>query len=275
MPNAWPIDTYHITAIHPPASSGEKTSVEGLWGNGYRQSRPQNTGGGFRRNLLPLEENFQLSEKSSFLPTNSPASGNALPASAEVGCEPPPKKTSGHRRKKLRRGTEADCDGAPKKTSGGSGNLFRRGTEADCEHKKAKIQGLSVLKGGEAPPAPDQDQERAFKVWESRLDDWQNSRLFKEEELFARQLQNSKSPESRELIKRKLAAIRLRLHGPSLPDRPTEPKKPRPARKAPELTEQEILAAAMKSVTEAKDAGIKPLLTEQHKAALKKAGVRL
>lgn len=82
MPNAWPIDTYHITAIHSPRHQGDKTTIEGAWGNGYRQTRPANASFAARRNLVPVAPQFQTTEESSILHENAAPRGNTVPPPA-------------------------------------------------------------------------------------------------------------------------------------------------------------------------------------------------
>ena len=115
MPNAWPIDTYHITHLHGRKHSGDKTTAEGLWGNGARQSRPETNGMGARQpgqiqipgtgvrsNPLRVATGFQLPEKSPILPAIATPRRNQLPACPETSCEPPPKPVATGRRNRLR-----------------------------------------------------------------------------------------------------------------------------------------------------------------------------
>lgn len=160
MPNAWPIDTYHVTAIHAPQNSGDKTSVEGLWGNGARQRRPEHQGmgarepgqtripgTGVRSNRFPVETNFQDAEKSPILPAIATPPRNELPPCPETDFGGEPKQIATEARNELRATPETDCDGGPKILAGHARNPLRRGAEASCEHKKAKGEGLSPSEG--------------------------------------------------------------------------------------------------------------------------------
>src|ERR1043165_1284922 len=49
IPNMWPMDVYHVTAIDPPRSQNAKPTREGLWGNGTTRSALPTPGMGARK----------------------------------------------------------------------------------------------------------------------------------------------------------------------------------------------------------------------------------
>lgn len=187
MPNAWPIDTYHISLLHPPRHSGDKTTAEGLWGNGARQRRPETIGFGARTpggnpaagptsNQLRVATGFRTPEKSSILPENAGHHRNPLPASVATGCggEPQPVATGG--RNQLRRATETSCYGAPQPVAAGGRNQLPRATATKCEHIEAKVTGSSQLSGGSgAIPLPDLEVQEAIKDGDTAFADWCDS----------------------------------------------------------------------------------------------------
>lgn len=251
MPNAWAIDTYHVTPIHPKANTGDKTTVEGLWGNGTRRGEPvrgmgarqpgqqQIPGTGAHRKGLRLAKSFTVPVKDSILPDISTADRSQLRLSTEKSCGSQPKQASVLHRKDFRLATEKSFGSPPKQASVGNRKILRFPTEAGCEHKKATGEGSSHLEGGRTSPAPpDGDQAAAFRGWERRLDDMRNSDLRRAEEIAGREFQAARGEAARSLAKRKLAAIRLRLRGPVVADAPAPgPVKsalPKPPRMTPE-----------------------------------------
>jgi len=224
MPNAWPIDTYHITAVHPRQNTGDKTTVEGLWGNGERQRRPEQNGPGFRSKRLPVENSFQLSEKSSNFPINAAPRRNRLPLSVATSCEPPPKQVASHRR-----------------------NRLRATAETDCEHKKAQNTGSSVFEGGTPPPAKG---DQAFREWEKQvLTGMFPSGLRDLEKKIRARLQVARSESARLGIKRQLKAVQDRL----LPPVPDEPEKTpvKVAKVKPAPLPAEAIATGLKNLRKA------------------------
>lgn len=215
MPNAWPIDTYHVTALHAPARRDEKTTVEGAWGNGQRQVRPANASFFARRNVVPLAPDFQTPEKSSILPNNAAPRGKVVPPSGEIWCHGPGKSGATGRGTVVPRAVERSFSGPGKSGATASGTVVPRPVESEFPLKKAKVPGFRAIEGGTTPP--DQHDE-AFKRWESRLDDMRNSDLRKQEEIATKEFQAAKSIPARELGKRKLVAIRSRLLGPAVAD---------------------------------------------------------
>lgn len=283
MPNSWPIDTYHVSLIHPPANSGDKTTVEGLWGNGKRRGEPvrglgarqpgqvQIPGTGVRRNGLRLAKSVNVPGKSSVLLENATADRSQLRASTEAGFGSPPKQASAPNRSGLRFPTEADCDGEPKQVAVPNRSPLRPATETGCEHKKATGEGSSHSEGGRTPPPPPiDDKEAAFKKWEGRLDDMRNSDLRKLDEMIAREFRDAATDEAKAIAKRKLVAVRLRTRGPVA----SESHKPGPARvvkpvapaKAVALTADEILEGARYLLSQGKRSSLTPAQRDALKA---------
>lgn len=111
MPNAWPMDTYHLTELDPPGQTEGRTSLEGMWGNGTRQQTPERIGLGAREpgqtiipgtgrrsNRFHSETSFRTPQKSSFLPANAAPDRSQLRATAETSCGGEPKPIANIRR---------------------------------------------------------------------------------------------------------------------------------------------------------------------------------
>lgn len=188
--------------------------------------------------------------------------------------------TGGHRQNRPSGHGRTDR-GHTAELTGVNGQNHRNGHGRNGASTTAGLTGYKkdtdTRNGDKGKPAPqngvkddfNEALERAFKEWESRLDDMRNSDLRKLEEIASREYHDSQTEEARANGKRKLVAIRLRLRGPSVPDAPAKPK---PTRKAPELTEPEILASARQIIADAEKGKIKPLLTDRHRAALRRVG---
>jgi len=103
MPNAWPLLTYHITALVPRGMNIDPITEDGLWGNGKRRLGPV-TG-----KIFPVGENQKTDYTGEFhnklpLPpaTSFPShgstiaspTGKSLPVPAATGCRSQRKKTA-------------------------------------------------------------------------------------------------------------------------------------------------------------------------------------
>ena len=159
MPNAWPMDTYHITALDPQGQTEGRTTKDGMWGNGARRQSPDRMGlgarqpgqtiipgTGVRSNQLRVATGFHDDKKSSFLPANATADRNELPATAETGCEPEPQPIATGSRNPLRLGAETGCEPEPKQVATVGRNPLRLSAETGCELKKSKAVGNSIPK---------------------------------------------------------------------------------------------------------------------------------
>ncbi len=146
MPNAWPMDTYHVAELDPPGKTEGRTTKEGMWGNGARRPGLDQVSPGARRNLLHSEVDFRVAEKSSFLPTNAAPSSNPLPLSVATHCDGEPQPVATPSSNPLRRGTAASCEPPSQPTATGSSSPLRLATETGCELKKSKSAGSSIPK---------------------------------------------------------------------------------------------------------------------------------
>lgn len=254
MPNAWPMDTYHVTELDPRGQTEGRTSVEGMWGNGTRQQRPERIGlgarepgqaiipgTGARSNQLRVATDFQPGEKSSFLPTNASPDRNPLPATAETGCHCPPKPVATARRNGLRRGAETSCEPPPKPVAAGSRNPLRRGTEVGCEHRKSKdvVRSNSIVGG--APP-------------DLALEEWIKGLKNRKPQLLPRELQDIKTKlkedrrktsgvQARLFICAKIKAVDELMYGPTPPGEPADRQQgPKPTRlvKGPAMSPEQM-----------------------------------
>jgi hypothetical protein len=237
MPNAWPIDTYHVTALHAPTRKGEKTTVEGAWGNGHRQMRPANASYFARRNTVPLERSFQTDEKPSLLPDNSTARGTDVPAPAAPTFHGPENSGATARGTVVPRGVERSFHGPEKSGAVGRGTVVPLPVESGCSHKKAKEQGSSQNKGGKgASPTPNE----LFDTWSRSIagtpaHPTHRSKLEKLRTELVLAVQTARTPQGRELEQRKLAFVKQLLN-PTAPEELEARKSARPVRNAPATT---------------------------------------
>lgn len=271
IPNAWPIDTYHVSAIHAPHNTGDKTTVEGAWGNGTRRRRPENLGFLAARNPVPQESSFHrqpvAGEKSLILPDSAGGSGSDLPASPENSFRSQQQNFSGGSGNGVPLPAENSFRSQRQPVAGGSGTKLPVGAATSCRHKKAKEQGSSHFEGGKAvPPPPISQEEAAFKRWELRLDDMRNSDLRKAEDIAKREFQDAKGDKSRELAKRKLVAIRLRLRGPAVAEDVPQVKPAKTATATRTLTDADLVEGVRKLIA----LGKPDLISEAGMAAILK-----
>lgn len=113
-----------------------------------------------------------------------------------------------------------------------------------------------------------------LEQFEARARDMFNSdRRELEKELRAR-LESARGAARKDAIKARLAILRkIRLGDLPEDDPPATPPPARPKAKV-EIPEAQLLQDALGMIEAAQAAGIKPLLTPAHRAALKKAGVK-
>lgn len=220
MPNAWPIDTYHITAIHSPKHQGDKTTIEGAWGNGYRQTRPANASFAARRNAVPLAPQFQTDEKPSFLPDNSGDRSTVVPASGETTFHAPEQSGATGRRNLVPRGAAPQFQRPEKSGATASGTTVPRGAAPDCSHRKAKEQGSSQIEGGKGSPNAPLPHDLELEKFKSRLDGMFDSKLLALEKELRGRLEKATTPASRDHWKLRLAAIKAYRLGGLPPDEP-------------------------------------------------------
>ena len=278
IPNAWPIDTYHVSAIHPPSNTGDKTSVEGLWGNGSRRTRPENLGGGARGSLLPVEAGCEgqvfAGEEPLILSQIASGRRNPLPASPAGFCGSQPQPASGGSRKILRAGAAKDCHGEPQDFAGGSRKILRAGAEADCRHKKAKVGGSSHPEGGTPPRSATgkaiRSEPDGFERWKAGLGKLYPRELEKLSADLHKKRRLATTDDAKAEIAKRLAAIDEALYGlqtggPDVPQ--VKPKPTTTATTKPKFTEAELLDGARKLVK----LGKAHLLSTPGRAALLKS----
>ena len=234
MPNAWPMDVYHVTELDPRGQTEGKTTQDGMWGNGKRRQGPDRLGMGARepgQTIIPgtgargsrfhSETGFQKSEKSSFLPTIAAGNRNQLPASAETGCDSEPQPIAAGNSNVLPLGAETGCDSEPKQVATGSRNPLPRGAETGCEHIQSKVSVSSVIRVGEEV-LPTQKQ---FQDWLKSLDGLFPSRLRLLETTLSKKLALAQSMVAKAEWKKRLKIVQDRLLGG-----PVEDETPKPTR---------------------------------------------
>lgn len=282
MPNTWPLDSYHISALHPQDAWQEKTTAEGMWGNGERRQALPTPGAGARRpgqrslglsgSTLPRRAGEHKTEQN---PDFAAQSGSELPPSVEAGCDSESQRIATESRNGLRRRVEADCDGESKRiaTHGRSG--LRPTVEADCEHIEVEVPGKSQTEGGTGqnspPSAAHQEEknkmERELAAWSQTLEGLFPSRLEKLKAELRRKLAQAVSAPLRDLLKRKVAIVTERLEGPTLPDEPKPAPKPKPAEPEKELTPAELREAAEYLVSIKKEHMLTPAMRKALESA--------
>jgi hypothetical protein len=270
-PNMHAMHRFHIAALDPVQQGREEVPGDGLWGNGYR--RPDQP-------TMPLGARAQSGKKRHLLVDRL---GNPLFSNSAIN-EPPTRKErhfspanfAGGNGKKytshpqnLREHDAQNITSAPQnlRTAG----VHFAGENGTKEHSfnKSLVGDLVPFSKGGDHPAPVEDREAAFKLWEKRLDDMRNSDLRKLDEIVTREHQDARSADAKALARHKLVAIRLRLRGPSVPDE--KPTKSKPTRKAPAqekpMTEEVLLESARNAVALGAT-----FLTEGQRQALKRVG---
>jgi hypothetical protein len=301
MPNTWPIDTYHIEAIHGRDYFDSKTSVEGFWGNGGRRSRPETSGNGARepgQTILPgiTKKPAPTPPVGNGLPTGggdtksadlqgiSAAAGNGLPLSAAMGCRRRPQWVAGAARNGLPAAPAMGCHGEPQPVAAGASNGLPPAPATGCRHKEAKGTGNQSSRGGEKPIAPpaepggegksrNPDMESDLAAWRQTLNGSFPSRLETLRAKLAGQREQATGI-GREFLRRKIRILDEILEGP-MPD-----SKPKPASAARQpATKVATIAGRQPTPDEILDgaryllqAGKTKLLNAAHKAALIAAG---
>lgn len=230
MPNAWPIDTYHVTAIHPPSSKGEKTTVEGAWGNGYRQIRPENASYFARRNLVPVAPEFQPSEKSSILPNNTRHRGTHVPASGAPTFHAPEQSGATARGNTVPRAVERNCHGPEQSGATEGGNTVPRPVASEFPLRKAKEQGSRDIEGGKGNSDASSPPDLELEKFKKGLADMFPSKLERLEREIKGKFETAKTPAARDHWKERLVAVRSQRLG-GLP-----PEEAKPATISPRTT---------------------------------------
>lgn len=255
MPNAWPIDTYHITALHPQGR-GEKTTVEGSWGNGHRQMRPSNASYFARRNAVPVAPQFQPAENSSILPDISAARGTDVPAPAAPTFHGPEKSGATARGNVVPRAVESSCHGPEKSGAAGRGNVVPPTVAPDCSHKKAKEQGQGRIEGGKGSSDASSPPDLELEKFKNRLNGMFDSKLVQLEKELRGKLDLAKTPASRDHWKARLAAVKAHRLGGLPPDEAAGAKPVRTStgtnapKPMPLDQRQKLWSAAKKSISQ-------------------------
>ncbi|HEX3626676.1 MAG TPA: hypothetical protein VH280_14780 [Verrucomicrobiae bacterium] len=245
MPNAWPMDTYHVTELDPPGKTEGRTTGEGMWGNGKRRQAPDRIGLGAREpgqtiipgtgargNRLHSETGFQTAEKSSFLPTIAAPDRNPLPAPAATHFHSEPQPIAAGSRNPLPLGAETGCDSEPKQVATESRNPLPLPAETGCEHKKSKSVVNSISRvGEEALPT-----EKQFQDWLKSLEGAYRSELRRLETTYVKKLALAKSTEAKTEWKRRLTIVQDRLLGGPVEDKPATSPKPVRAERKPTMS---------------------------------------
>lgn len=274
MPNAWPMDTYHITKLDPPGRTEDKTTAEGMWGNGGRRQGPDQPGRGAREpgqriipgtgvrsNRFHSATGFQTSTKSSFLPTNASGNGNGLPVPVATNCHGEQQPIAAGSSNPLPLGAETGCEPERQPIATGSRNGLPLPAEMDCEHISPKSPVKSDFKVGEDLPTP----EKQFQDWLKTLPGMFPSKLRRlESELIAKE-KKATSREARQEWGRRIAAVRVQLHGGPVQDKARASTKSVRVEPKPTMTFEQQQAAWKK----AKAALLPPSLKQ--KAAAKAA----
>jgi hypothetical protein len=119
MPNFWPVDVYHITALTEPGEMSQMATKDGFWGNGARRQLPEKIGKGARepgQKALGLRgikgHRSDLDPDSSNLPDNAPESGTKVHPSVAYNAT-----GSGT---KVHRGAAQNDTGEPHESAAGS-----------------------------------------------------------------------------------------------------------------------------------------------------------
>lgn len=219
LPNMKPMNVYHVSALHSPTEREYKTTPEGLWGNGSRQSPfdlKKGVQGALRQNSAPDEGAVPSGQKSQVLDIAA-ASGNQLPLSTAESCPGHEQNSAVARGRKLPLAGAESCPGHGQNSAVGYGRKLPRAAAESCQHKETQIGDKDTLRGGEALPP----HEKAFQDWLRSLDGQYPSHLRALERKIKGRLESVRSESARAGLKRQLKAVQDRL----LPPVPDEPSK--------------------------------------------------
>lgn len=306
MPNMKPTHCYHICAFQAPKQVKEVIPGGGLIGNGKRRfdagfTRVGNAaagrGSGHQRPMGGgLLDPFGR-PVSSILLAKSSGNGQESPLSADKYDRwegTPVSSGSGHGCPLTE---DTDVLSQRSRMSAGSGQICPLTPDEDVRHKESQKEPERGFKsrrgeGAELPPPP--QAARGGKItrqellesarkdgwgadleeFEARARDMFNSdRRDLEKELRGR-LESAQGQPRKDAIKARLAILRkIRLGDLPEDEAPAPPPTAKPRAKV-EISEAQLLQDAMGMIEAAQEAGIKPLLTPAHRAALKKAGVK-
>lgn len=299
-PNTHPINCYHISVFQPPKATELEVAGDGLWGNGYRRpgTMTQNVARGPLGRFLRLgvgQENRPKGgaeeEETPVLLEKTPAKGHKcdrsavthdpcealklnLPSVTHDGGQPSPMTLAKGHARRLGRVTGDGCEGSPVP--------LLKESQKELEHDLKSRRG----EGAAAPLPPDEEKGgkkwgwgRAydnFDRWKAEMEHTFPGKREKVQKELEGLLEQAKSPARRQEIKRRLAFLRDLRRGGLPPDELEQAPKPAPKPKLKvEISEEQLLQDAMGMIEAAQEAGIKPLLTPAHRAALKKAGMKV
>jgi hypothetical protein len=146
MPNMWPVNTYHITALDAPDQARQMPTKDGLWGNGVRRERPQ--AGEGARAYPCTKQHASPPNETPVLLENATASRTNMHASAAQNSTPEPHKTTPGSRTKQHVGAAFNAAGsgtkehlAPAQTDSGPPNK----TAVNRESKDGSSETLRPL----------------------------------------------------------------------------------------------------------------------------------
>jgi hypothetical protein len=274
MPNFWPVDVFHITALVQPGDLQQLATRDGLWGNGARRTLPTNVGLGARGPVRRTECHRTLTASnpsiSSIVPENATESGTELHQTTaqnmadrrtKCGGEPQP----------IRRGAVKSAAGSRTK-----GHLPAARNVSGAPHKqsllikpkKVDVLSESEIKGLKA--GPPQVLDDSFNNWVRSLEGSFPSRLDKMRDRFTEQLKKA-TADGKATLKRKIAHLDVLLDGPQPEWQKSAPKPVRalPTTTAPApVTDEQLLQSARNLV----DLGMADKLMPHQREALRKAG---
>jgi len=271
MPNTWPIDTYHVTAINPPSSWEEKTTHEGLWGNGERRLADPPLGAREPGQIrLPLPGSRlpgrRRRPKTAKTPDFSGVAGTKLPVSPERSFRCPRNVASGGTGSQLPAAPEENFRRPPNVASGDTGSQLPAAPEENFRHREGEVGGKRPLEieGRGNPPPPDEQ----FRQWSKGLEGMFPSKLRRLQADLQQRFRSARTEEARREWERRLKVVEERLLGGTVADVP----KPKPVRAAPPPPEDPTPEQVLNSARFLISIGKEKSLTKCQLAALKEAG---
>jgi hypothetical protein len=245
MPNMWPLNTYHVSALDSPNEPHQLPTRDGTWGNGARRSRPETSGDGARS--LACKKQHATGRVTTLncasLAQNAGATGSPAQASAAKLAAGSRKVLTGEPQN-LRLGTAKSAAGSGKtpQLPAAKKNMPRpQQTAVNRESIAVVSSHKETSVGGEGAPTP----SRA--AWERKL-----GKMFDRElrgikaDLLKQQREADQSDNAMIAdISLRIEAVDRALYGGDTPKR----KQPRPAataKAAPKAapTQEEILEGA-------------------------------
>ena len=194
MPNMWPLNTYHITALDPPGEARQMPTKDGVWGNGARREKCL-PGLGVRGTPLHSLQGFQNSN-SDISQENAGESGTIVHVSAANSAAPSGRVCTGEPQS-LHRGAAKLAAGSGKKQHVGAAENCMGPPQQSAHNKESQDRRIERDLGGEGSPAPKLQgkatRKDAWEIWRDTVADKYPSKREKLRDELLGKLKSAKS----------------------------------------------------------------------------------